>query len=318
MIDSMSESRSPRLIIIVAVAAVSGIAVTLLAQYIMTGGSDNPEPRENAQDESQRIEALEAQIMALQGTIAKDRKTSAANSTTVNALGESKEKLNLADTGEEEPENEEKEENKNPFLEAMMALGAQESKNKVAGEVARLAERLGLNESQQEKLSEILAARNKKQQEAGMLMLTGKASLADLLASDEDNFSAVDAAMADLLDPVQLEDYNAYADDREAKRIEKKSNEDLEGLRGIPDLTAEQKDAAYDVFIELNAAEKPGSLPEGTTVEDVNGFIDQAIDNRIERLQPILSETQLGSYRERVNGFRTMIKALISGGTGNK
>ena len=124
--------------------------------------------------------------------------------------------------------------------------------------------------------------------------------------------------MADLLSPEQLEDYNAYADDREAKRIEKKSNEDLEGLRGIADLTAEQKDAAYDVFIELNAAEKPGSLPEGTTVEDVNGFIDQAIDNRIERLQPILSETQLGSYRERVNGFRTMIKALISGGTGNK
>ena len=70
--------------------------------------------------------------------------------------------------------------------------------------------------------------------------------------------------------------------------------------------------------VDGDAAEKPGSLPEGTTVAQFNGFVDQAIDNRIERLQPILSETQLGSYRERVNGFRTMIKALISGGTGNK
>ena len=147
-----------------------------------------------------------------------------------------------------------------------------------------------------------------------MRILTGKASLADLLTSDEDNFSDVDAAMADLLSPEQLEDYNAYADDREAKRIEKKSNEDLEGLRGIAGLTTEQKDAAYDVFIELNAAEKPGSLPAGTTVEEFNGFVDQAIDNRIERLQPIFSETQLDSYRERVNGFRAMIKGLVSGG----
>ena len=314
----MSESKSPRLSVIVAVTAVSGIIVTLLAQSIIGNAPDNPQISETTQTESQRIEALEAQVKALQGTIAKVRKTDPPKSASINAPEESKEKLKLANTEEEEPKTEEKEEDKNSFLEAIMALGAQESKNKVAGEVARLAERLGLNESQQEQLSEILTAKNKEQEEAGMRILTGKASLADLLASDEDNFSDVDAAMADLLSPEQLEDYNAYADDREAKRIEKKSNEDIEGLRGIPDLTAEQKDAAYDVFIELNAAEKPGSLPEGTTEEEFNGFVDQAIDNRIERLQPIFSETQLDSYRERVNGFRTMIKALISGGTGNK
>ena len=314
----MSESKSPRLSVIVAVTAVSGIIVTLLAQSIIGNAPDNPQISETTQTESQRIEALEAQVKALQGTIAKVRKTDPPKSASINAPEESKEKLKLANTEEEGPKTEEKEEDKNSFLEAIMALGAQESKNKVAGEVARLAERLGLNESQQEQLSEILTAKNKEQEEAGMRILTGKASLADLLASDEDNFSDVDAAMADLLSPEQLEDYNAYADDREAKRIEKKSNEDIEGLRGIPDLTAEQKDAAYDVFIELNAAEKPGSLPEGTTEEEFNGFVDQAIDNRIERLQPIFSETQLDSYRERVNGFRTMIKALISGGTGNK
>ena len=310
----MSESRSPRLSVIVAVAAVSGIVVTLLAQYIMTGGAGNPETQENTQNESQRIETLEAQIKALQGTIAKVQNPDPSQSTSITTLGESQENPKLANTEEEEPKTEEKEEDKNSFLEVLMALGAQESKNKTSGEVARLTERLGLNESQQKQLSEILTAKNKEQEEAGMRILTGKASLADLLASDEDNFSDVDAAMADLLSPEQLEDYNAYADDREAKRIEKKSNEDIEGLRGIPDLTAEQKDAAYDVFIELNAAEKPGSLPAGTTVEEFNGFVDQAIDNRIERLQPIFSETQLDSYRERVNGFRAMIKGLVSGG----
>ena len=310
----MSESKAPRLSVIVAVTAVSGIIVTLLAQSIIGNAPDNPQISETTQTESQRIEALEAQVKALQGTIAKVRKTDPPKSASINAPEESKEKLKLANTEEEGPKTEEKEEDKNSFLEAIMALGAQESKNKVAGEVARLAERLGLNESQQKQLSEILTAKNKEQEEAGMRILTGKASLADLLASDEDNFSLVDAAMADLLSPEQLEDYNAYADDREAKRIEKKSNEDIEGLRGIGELTAEQKDAAFDVFIELNAAEKPGSLPEGTTEEEFNGFVDQAIDNRIERLQPIFSETQLDSYRERVNGFRAMIKGLVSGG----
>ena len=97
----------------------------------------------------------------------------------------------------------------------------------------------------------------------------------------------------------------------------KKTNEDLDGLRNVADLSAQQEDEAFGIFVELNAAEKPGSLPEGTTVEEFNGFVDQAINNRIERLEPILNEQQLGSYRVQVDGFRTMIKALISGGTRN-
>ena len=85
----------------------------------------------------------------------------------------------------------------------------------------------------------------------------------------------------------------------------------------MADLSAQQEDEAFDIFVELNASEKPGSLPEGTTGEEFNGFIDKAIDNRIDRLQPILSEQQLGSYRVQADGFRAMVKALISGGTGN-
>ncbi len=307
----MNKARSPRLIIIVAVAAVSGIIVTILAQYLR-----NPAPiRATSKNESQRIEALEAQIKALQGSITSNNKNNRPAGTSVSALGDSKKQADQSVIGAEETKKDDEE--KNPLLEFIKAMGDQESKTEVSGEVAKLTERLGLNESQQEQLSEILMARSKKQQAAGMLMFTGKASLADLLAADEDNFSAVDDAMAELLSPEQLEDYNAYADDREVKRIEKKSNEDLKGLRGIGDLTEQQEDEAFDVFVELNAAEKPGNLPEGTTVEEFNGFVDQAIDNRIERLQPILSEEQLGSYRVQVNGFRTMIKALISGGTGN-
>ena len=168
----MSESRSPRLSVIVAVAAVSGIVVTLLAQYIMTGGTGNPETQENTQNESQRIEALEAQIKALQGTIAKVQNLDPSQSTSITALGESQENPKLANTEEEEPKTEKKEEDKNSFLEVLMALGAQESKNKTSGEVARLTERLGLNESQQKQLSEILTAKNKEQEEAGMRILT--------------------------------------------------------------------------------------------------------------------------------------------------
>ena len=311
----MSESRTPHLSIIIAVAAISSIVVTLLAQYIMGNDPVSTELRKNAQDESQRIEALEAQIKALQGSIAENKKNNRPAGTSVSALGDSKEQVGQSVTEAEETKKDD--EKKNPLLEFMKAMGDQESKNEVSGEVAKLTERLGLNESQREQLSEMLMARTKKQQEAGILMFTGKASLVDLIAADKDNFSEVDAAMADLLSPEQLEDYNAYADDREAQRIEKKTNEDLDGLRSIADLTEQQESEAFDIFVELNAAEKPGRLPEGTTVEEFNGFVDQAIDNRIERLQPILSEQQLGSYRVQTDGFRTMIKALISGGTGN-
>ena len=307
----MNESKSPRLIIVVPVVAVAGMLVTLLVQWIMDNGSTDV-AKTTGKGESHRIEALEAQLKALQQSVRPGRENKRPDGTPVSALGDSKKPRE-----QEVAETEKKEEENNPILEFMKAMGDQESKNEVSGEVAKLTERLGLNESQREQLSEMLMARTKKQQESGILMFTGKASLADLIAADKDNFSEVDAAMADLLSPEQLEDYNAYADDREAQRIEKKTNEDLDGLRRIADLTAQQESEAFDIFVELNAADKPGILPEGTTVEQFNGFIDQAIDKRIERLRPILSEQQLGSYRVQTDGFRTMIKALISEGTGN-
>jgi hypothetical protein len=308
----MSESKSPRLIIIVSVAAVTGIVVTLLAQFILGNGSNPDLAKASGKDESQRIEALEAQVKLLQKSPRQGKKSIRPASTSVSALAGNNEPQKQ-DPGETEKEKEEK----NPLLEFMKAMGDLESKNKVSDELAKLTERLGLNASQQEQLSEILMTRTKKQQEAGILMLTGKASLADLLAADEDNFSAVDAAMADLLSPDQLENYTAYADDREAQRIEKKTNEDLDGLRNVADLSAQQEDEAFDIFVELNAAEKPGNLPEGTTADEFNSYIDEAINNRIEGLQPILSEQQLGSYRVQAEGFGKMISALISGGTGN-
>ncbi|MFP6872520.1 MAG: hypothetical protein VCA55_03340 [Verrucomicrobiales bacterium] len=308
----MSESESPRLIVIVAVAAAAGIVVTLLAQFILGNGPNADVAKAAGKGESQRIEALEAQLKALQQSVRPGRENKRPAGAPVSALGDNKEPQ-----GQEVAEAEKKEEEKNPLLEFMMALGAQKSKTEVSGEVAKLTERLNLNETQQEQLTDLLMARTKKQQEAGMLMLSGKASLSDLLAADENNFSEVDAAMADLLSGEQLEDYNTYSDEREIKRIEKKSNEDLDGLRNVAELSAQQEDEAFDIFVELNAAEKPGSLPEGTTVEEFNGYIDQAINNRIERLEPILSEQQLGSYRVQAEGFGKMISALISGGTGN-
>jgi hypothetical protein len=223
----MSESKSPRLIIIVAVAAATGIVVTLLAQYLMGNGSTNV-AKTSDKDGNQRIEALEAQVKLLQKSPRQGKKSIRPAGPSVSALAGNNEPQK-----QEPGETEKEEKEKNPLLEFMKAMGELESKNKVSGELAKLTELLGLNESQQEKLSEILMAKTKKEQAAGILMLSGKASLADLLAADEDNFSEIDTAMAELLSGEQLEDYNTYTDDREAKRIEKKSNEDLDGLRGV-------------------------------------------------------------------------------------
>ena len=143
-------------------------------------------------------------------------------------------------------------------------------------------------------------------------MLTGKATIADLIASDEDNYSSIDSAMQDLLSENQLAEYETYAEEREIKRIEKKTEEDLDGIREITGITEDQIDQARDLFIEINASEKPESMDMTNVNRDqFMEFIDDALDKRINGVAEFLDVEQVSSYRKQVDGFRKMISAFI-------
>lgn len=196
--------------------------------------------------------------------------------------------------------------------ETIMALGEDKQKEEVSDEVDKMAERFNLTASQKSRLQELLEAKAKTQSEAGLKLFTGKASIADLIASDEDNYSEIDKAMQELLSGDQLAEYESYTEEREIERIEKKTNEDLGGLREIAGITEEQIDQARDFFIEINASEKPGSMDmTNITRDQFMGVIDDALDKRVSGVAEFLNDDQVTSYRKQVDGFRKMISAFV-------
>ncbi len=213
-----------------------------------------------------------------------------------------------SDTDEKEDEKEKG----NEILETLMALGEEKQKEGVSDEVDKMAERFNLTVSQKSKLQELLEAKAKAQSEAGLKLFTGKASIAELIASDEDNYSEIDKAMQELLSGDQLAEYETYAEEREIERIEKKTNEDLGGLREIAGITEEQIDQARDLFIEINASEKPGYMDmTNITRNQFMGVIDDALDKRISGVSEFLNDDQVTSYRKQLDGFRKMISAFV-------
>ena len=273
----------------------AGVIGVLFAQYIV--GVDEPEKNTITQQSEKALNNP--------NQLEKTSRLSIANT--------SSGKNTLPEKSEVEDKNEEKDEEKgNEFWETIMALGENKQKAEVSEEVDKLAERLTLTANQKSKLQELLEAKSKTQSEAGLKLLTGKATIADLIASDEDNYSSIDNAMQDLLSENQLAEYETYAEEREIKRIEKKTEEDLDGIREITGITEDQIDQARDLFIEINASEKPGSMDMTNVNRDqFMGFIDDALDKRINGVAEFLDVEQVSSYRKQVDGFRKMISAFI-------
>jgi hypothetical protein len=293
--NNVENKNSPKMIIGFVIGLFAGVIGVLFAQYIV--GVDEPENISNTQQsEKEFIDANQ---------LTKTSRLSIANT----GPG----KNTLPEKSEVEDKNKEKDEEKgNEFWETIMALGENKQKAEVSVEVDKLAERLTLTANQKSKLQELLEAKSKAQSEAGLKLLTGKATIADLIASDEDNYSSIDSAMQNLLSENQLAEYETYAEEREIKRIEKKTEEDLDGIREITGITEDQIDQARDLFIEINASEKPGSMDMTNVNRDqFMGYIDDALDKRINGVAEFLDVEQVSSYRKQVDGFRKMISAFI-------
>ena len=288
--NNVENKNSPKMIIGFIFGLFAGVIGVLFAQYVF--GVDEPEKNSITQQSEKALNDS--------NQLSKASRLSIANT--------GPEKNTLPEKSKEEND----EEKSNEFWETIMALGENKQKAEVSVEVDKLAERLTLTANQKSKLQELLEAKSKTQSEAGLKLLTGKATIADLIASDEDNYSSIDSAMQDLLSENQLAEYETYAEEREIKRIEKKTEEDLDGIREITGITEDQIDQARDLFIEINASEKPGSMDMTNVNRDqFMGFIDDALDKRINGVAEFLDVEQVSSYRKQIDGFRKMIAAFI-------
>jgi len=288
--NNVENKNSPKMIIGFIFGLFAGVIGVLFAQYVV--GVDEPEKNLITQQSEKALNDS--------NQLPKASRLSIANT--------GPEKNTLPEKSKEEND----EEKSNEFWETIMALGENKQKAEVSVEVDKLAERLTLTANQKSKLQELLEAKSKTQSEAGLKLLTGKATIADLIASDEDNYSSIDNEMQGLLSENQLAEYETYAEEREIKRIEKKTEEDLDGIREITGITEDQIDQARDLFIEINASEKPGSMDMTNVNRDqFMGFIDDALDKRINGVAEFLDVEQVSSYRKQVDGFRKMISAFI-------
>ena len=212
-----------------------------------------------------------------------------------------------------EDEKKEKEEDEpNAAWEALKALGDAKAEAEVKAQTEELATRLKLTPAQKETLGGLLSDKAARNSAAGLKFLTGKATVADMIAADEEDYSMIDEEMRELLSGEQLEEYEAYAEEREVERIEKKTKEDLAGIEEIPGITEEQMREAWDALIEINAKEKPGTLlNENSTRDEFISVIDGALDSRVESMRPIFTEEQLGAYQIGIEGFRKIISAMV-------
>lgn len=202
------------------------------------------------------------------------------------------------------------------FVDLMLEMGRQGARQELTQRVTDLAERLGLSDVQADRVRILLEDRQQSKLEAAKRIMTGKASVRDLAMADDDHFGDFDRAMSALLTPDQEAAFADYREEREFERIKKKTTEDLQGLKGVVDLTPEQEEQVWEVFAAAHAESPPGAVPEDLTFEDFTGFVDGEISKRVDGLQPILQPEQLEAYRRQTETFRETVLKMVGHATG--
>ena len=296
----MNENPPSKLIFGVVIGILAGVIAVLFAQYVFKndgseGVVNSPVNQELQTGSDKKNNSNKPPKLSLVDT--RVDKGSSSSKSSKDSEDEKKEKE------EDEP---------NAAWEALKALGDAKAEAEVKEQTDKLASRLKLTPAQKGTLGGLLNAKVAKNSAAGIRMLTGKATVADMIASDEQDYSMIDDGMRELLSGEQLEEYEAYAEEREVERIEKKTKEDLAGIEEIPGITEEQMREAWDALIEINAKEKPGTLlNENSTRDEFISVIDGALDSRVESMRPIFTEEQLGAYQIGIEGFRKIISAMV-------
>ncbi|MDE0569954.1 MAG: hypothetical protein OSB44_04685 [Verrucomicrobiales bacterium] len=296
----MNESRPSKLIFGFVIGTLAGVVAILFAQYVFKGDDSKEVVKAPVNQQPQAVS---------------DKKNNSNKPPKLSLVDTRPDKGSSSSKSSKDSEDDDKDkedDESNAAWEALKALGDAKDKAEAQKKAEEIASRLKLSPAQKETLEGLLNDKAARNSVAGMKLLTGKATVADMIASDEKDYSKIDEGMRGLLSGEQLEEYEAYAEEREVERIEGKAKEDLGGIEKIPGITEEQMREAWDALIEINAKEKPGTLfNENTTRDEFIGVLDHALDNRVESMRSILTDDQLGSYQIGIEGFRKFISGMV-------
>ena len=293
----MNENPPSKLIFGFVIGILAGVIAILFAQYVFKD-DDSKEVAKSPQD--QQLQA------------GSDKKSNSNKPPKLSLVDTRSDKGSSSSKDSEDEKKEKDDDESSAAWEALKALGDAKAEAEVKAQTEELATRLKLTPAQKETLGGLLSDKATRNSAAGLKFLTGKATVADMIAADEEDYSMIDEEMRELLSGEQLEEYEAYAEEREVERIEKKTKEDLAGIEEIPGITEEQMREAWDALIEINAKEKPGTLlNENSTREEFISVIDDALDSRVESMRPIFTEEQLGAYKIGIDGFRKIISGMV-------
>ena len=206
-----------------------------------------------------------------------------------------------------DPEDETAEKKDSPMAEVMKSFG--KAKSDLAFKT--LVARMGLEGAELEAFKASFDAAQAKREKAFATMFSKGATLEHFALMDGAT-PGIDAWVEANLGDEQREEYATYKAEQEQNRIDRKANEELSMLGSIANLSAEQKDAAFDIFAEHVAAEPPENLLEMSGPEEFSPYLDKVMASRVESLAPILDEAQMATYQEQSQLFRKMAEGMLA------
>jgi hypothetical protein len=173
-----------------------------------------------------------------------------------------------------------------------------------------LVERLGLEGAELEAFTGIFDSMRAKRQAAFGKFMTGGLTLEEL-ALMEGYTPAIDDWVASNLDTDAQSAYSDYLETQEVNRVERKANEELTWLSASINLSPDQKDAAYAIFAEHQARERPQDFLDIDSMDTLDREWQGSMDSRYEALSDVLDESQLEVYQQQSALMGEMFKGFL-------
>jgi hypothetical protein len=197
------------------------------------------------------------------------------------------------------------------FAQMVKQVGMSQVREQVEAKVAAVKERLKLTAAQEARLKALVNADGVEMAKALERFVDGEAAPADFGKLARIQRGDLPAAVESMLTDEQRPRYAQFQAEEKANRIEMKANAELIGLQAAGGLSPEQKDQAFARLSEFAAAEDDVDFESMTDGNAVLGFLDDAIERRVEAMKPILTEPQMEVYRRQVEMQRQLMSQFL-------
>ncbi len=170
--------------------------------------------------------------------------------------------------------------------------------------LGKMTEKLSLREDQAAQLRAYYDVREKKAAEFYAQAYAGGPIDPKFYYFEVEYWHHIPEALQSMLDPSQLEDYQAYEIEKRINHIESFTNGELSFLQHHLDLTSEQKDALYQPLSEVYQAETTEDLSWIDTVESIAERKDWDNAQRREFFNDTLTQEQMDKWEDVASGYK--------------